>query len=73
MKGLRKLQDGVNPVPKASDTLHFVKHSAIAEDKLVRFRIGTWKEKSNIVCYFIQGIQSVTGKMYDKNIWNSTA
>lgn len=45
MKGLRKLQDGVNPVPEASDTLHFVKHGAIAEDKLVRFRIGTWKEK----------------------------
>lgn len=41
MEGLRKLQDGVNPVTKASDTLHFVKNSPIAEDELVRFRIGT--------------------------------
>lgn len=39
MKGLRKLQNGVNPVSKAPDTLHFVKHGAIAEDELFHFRI----------------------------------
>lgn len=47
MEGLRKLQDGVNPVPKAADTLHFVKHGPIAEDELVHFRIGTSKEKAS--------------------------
>lgn len=45
VKGLRKLQDGVDPVPKASDTLRFVKHCAVAEDQLVCFRIGTGTEK----------------------------
>lgn len=45
MKGLRKLHDGVDPVPKASDTLQFVKYGAIAENQLFCFRIGTWKEK----------------------------
>lgn len=45
MKGLRKLHDGVDPVPKASDALQFVKHGAIAEDKLFCFRIGASKEK----------------------------
>lgn len=40
MKGLRKVQDRVNPVPEAPDTLHFVQHGAIAEDELFHFRIG---------------------------------
>lgn len=48
MEGLRKLQDGVDPVPEASDTLRFVKHGPVAEDELVHFRIGTSKETNNI-------------------------
>lgn len=39
MEGLGKLQDGVDPVPEASDTLRLVKHGAFAEDELLRFRI----------------------------------
>lgn len=53
MEGLRKLQDGVNPVPEASDTLRFVKHSPVAEDELVRFRIGTSEEKTTLFIHFI--------------------
>lgn len=45
MEALGKLQDGVDPVPKASDTLRFVKHGAVAEDEHARFRIGPVKEK----------------------------
>lgn len=54
MKGLRKLHDGVDPVPKASDTLRFVKHCAVAEDQLVCFRIGTWTEKKQHSLLFSQ-------------------
>lgn len=43
MKGLRKLQDGVNPVSEAPDTLHFVEHGAIAEDELFHFRVRAGK------------------------------
>ena len=45
METLRKLQNRVNPVPKASDALHFMKHSPIAEDELVHFSIGPLKGK----------------------------
>lgn len=40
MEGLGKLQDGVDPVAEAPDTLRFVQHGAFAEDELLRFRIG---------------------------------
>lgn len=36
----RKLQDGVDPIPKTSDALVFVKHWPVAEDELVCFRTG---------------------------------
>ena len=49
METLRKLQNGGNPVPKASDALLFVKHGPVAEDELFHFRIGTLK-KTNIFC-----------------------
>lgn len=57
MKGLRKVQDGVNPVPEAPHTLHFVQHGAIAEDELFHFRIGAGQRKKKtttsvfISCY----------------------
>ena len=44
VESLRKLQDGVDPVSKASDALRFVKHGPVAEDELFRFRIGTLEE-----------------------------
>lgn len=44
MEALRKLQDGVNPVAEASDTLHFVKHSTVAENERVHNRIGPLKK-----------------------------
>lgn len=44
MEGLGKLQDGGDPVPEASDTLRFVKHGAVAEDELLRFRTGAEKK-----------------------------
>lgn len=63
---LRKLQDGVNPVTKASDTLHFVKHSPVAEDELVRFRIRTSKENITSFIDFIQGIRNFTCRLCNK-------
>lgn len=36
----RELQDGVDPIPKTSDALVFVKHWPVAEDELVCFRTG---------------------------------
>lgn len=45
MQALRKLQDGVNPVPETSDTLCLVKHGTIAEDELVCFRIRAFREE----------------------------
>lgn len=47
VEGLRKLQDGVDPVSKASDALHFVKHGPITEDELFHFGIGTLKSKKH--------------------------
>lgn len=44
MEGLGKLQDGVDPVPEASDTLRSVKHGAVAEDELLRVGIGAEKQ-----------------------------
>lgn len=41
MEALRKLQDGVDPLPKAPDTLRFMQHGAIAEDELLHFGIGS--------------------------------
>lgn len=41
VQGLRELQDGVDPVAEAPDALHFVQHGAIAEDELLRFRVGS--------------------------------
>lgn len=54
MEVLRKLQDGVDPVPKASDTLCFMKHSPVAEDELFRPRIGPLKQTKTLVVYSIE-------------------
>ena len=51
METLRKLQDGVDPVPKASDALRLVKHRAIAEDELVLFRIGPLEKQNTQFSY----------------------
>lgn len=47
VEGLGKLQDGVDPVPEASDTLRFVQHGAFAEDELLRFRSRALKTNKN--------------------------
>lgn len=51
MEALGKVQDGVDPVAEASHTLSLVKHSAVAEDQLVRLRVGSFGA-SKITCEF---------------------
>lgn len=59
MEALGELHDGVNPVPEASDTLHFVKHITIAENERVSFRIGPLKKKNSkaLRLWKVSGIQ----------------
>lgn len=45
MEILRKLQDGVDPVAKATYALCFMKYSPVAEDKLLHSGIRPVEEK----------------------------
>jgi hypothetical protein len=44
VEALGEVHDGVYPVTETPYTLHPVKHHAIAEDQLVRLRVGPWEE-----------------------------
>lgn len=46
MEALRKLKDGVDPVPKCTDTLTFVQHGTVAENELFCFRAGSKDTKN---------------------------
>lgn len=63
MEALGELHDGVNPVPEASDTLHFVKHITIAENERVSFRIGPLKKKQQQSLEVMESVRDSTQKL----------